>query len=50
MNEPFKKETESHMTAGKVFDFRTDLDQSADAYAAMDERRALESLVQVSRF
>lgn len=33
---------------GKVFDFTTDLDHIAEAYAAMDERRAIKSLVKVS--
>jgi Threonine dehydrogenase and related Zn-dependent dehydrogenases len=32
---------------GRVFDFTTDLDHIADAYAAMDERRAIKSLVKV---
>jgi len=30
---------------GRVFDFETDLDHVADGYAAMDERRAIKSLV-----
>ena len=33
---------------GRVFDFSTDLDHIADAYAAMDERRAIKVLVRVS--
>ncbi|WP_265443048.1 zinc-dependent alcohol dehydrogenase family protein [Flexivirga meconopsidis] len=33
---------------GKVFDLKTDLDHIADAYAAMDERRAIKALVRVS--
>ncbi len=33
---------------GRVFDFTTDLDHIADAYAAMDERRAIKSLIKVS--
>lgn len=33
---------------GKVFDFRTDLDSIGVAYAAMDERRAIKSLVTVA--
>ncbi len=33
---------------GRVFDFETDLDGVADAYAAMDERRAIKSLLRVS--
>jgi threonine dehydrogenase-like Zn-dependent dehydrogenase len=32
---------------GRVFDFETDLDHVADGYAAMDERRAIKSLVRV---
>ena len=32
---------------GRVFDYETDLDDVADAYAAMDERRAIKSLVRV---
>jgi alcohol dehydrogenase len=33
---------------GKVFDMTTDLDHIAEAYAAMDERRAIKALVKVS--
>lgn len=33
---------------GKVFDLVTDLDHIADAYAAMDERRAIKALIKVS--
>jgi threonine dehydrogenase-like Zn-dependent dehydrogenase len=32
---------------GRVFDFETDLDGVAEAYAAMDERRAIKSLLRV---
>jgi len=32
---------------GRVFDFETDLAGIAQAYAAMDERRAIKSLVRV---
>jgi threonine dehydrogenase-like Zn-dependent dehydrogenase len=32
---------------GRVFDYETDLDGIADAYAAMDDRRAIKSLVRV---
>lgn len=32
---------------GRVFDYETNLDRIADAYAAMDERRAIKSLVRV---
>jgi threonine dehydrogenase-like Zn-dependent dehydrogenase len=33
---------------GRVFDFETDLEHIADAYTAMDERRAIKSLVRVA--
>ena len=33
---------------GQVFDLTTDLDHIADAYAAMDERRAIKALIKVS--
>jgi threonine dehydrogenase-like Zn-dependent dehydrogenase len=33
---------------GRVFDYATGLEEIADAYAAMDERRAIKSLVRVS--
>lgn len=33
---------------GKVFDLRTDLENIQEAYAAMDERRAIKSLIKVS--
>jgi threonine dehydrogenase-like Zn-dependent dehydrogenase len=39
---------EGHINPGRVFDFRTDLDNIAEAYAAMDERRAVKSLLKVS--
>jgi hypothetical protein len=32
---------------GRVFDFETDLDGIAEAYAAMDERRVIKSLVRM---
>jgi threonine dehydrogenase-like Zn-dependent dehydrogenase len=32
---------------GKVLDYETDLDGISEAYAAMDERRAIKSLVRV---
>lgn len=32
---------------GRVFDFETDLDHVAEAYAAMDERRAIKSLIRM---
>jgi len=34
---------------GRVFDYRTDLDGVAEAYAAMDERRAIKSLIEVNQ-
>ena len=34
---------------GRVFDFETDLDHILDGYAAMDDRRAIKSLVRVAR-
>jgi alcohol dehydrogenase len=33
---------------GKVFDLTTDLDHIAEAYAAMDERRAIKALIKIS--
>jgi hypothetical protein len=32
-----------------VFDFETDLDHVAEAYTAMDERRAVKSLLKISQ-
>src|ERR1700722_15797202 len=32
---------------GRVFDFATDLDDVAEAYAAMDQRRAIKSLLRI---
>jgi hypothetical protein len=32
---------------GRVLDYETDLDGIADAYAAMDERRAIKSLIRI---
>jgi threonine dehydrogenase-like Zn-dependent dehydrogenase len=32
---------------GRVFDYETDLDGVPDAYAAMDERRAVKALIRV---
>ncbi len=34
---------------GRVFDFRSTLNQVAEAYAAMDERRAIKSLLSISK-
>ena len=36
-----------HINPGRVFDFRTDLTGIAEAYAAMDERRAIKSLIKL---
>jgi len=33
---------------GRVFDFETDLDGIAEAYAAMDERRAIKALIRIA--
>lgn len=38
---------EGRINPGRVLDFETDLDGIAEAYAAMDERRAIKSLVRV---
>jgi threonine dehydrogenase-like Zn-dependent dehydrogenase len=38
---------EERIEPGKVLDYETDLENIADAYAAMDERRAIKSLVRV---
>jgi threonine dehydrogenase-like Zn-dependent dehydrogenase len=38
---------EHRIDPGRVFDFETDLDGIAEAYAAMDERRAVKALVRV---
>lgn len=38
---------EGRINPGRVFDFETNLDGIAEAYAAMDERRAIKSLVRV---
>jgi threonine dehydrogenase-like Zn-dependent dehydrogenase len=39
---------ESRINPGRVLDYETDLDGIGDAYAAMDERRAIKSLVRVA--
>ena len=41
---------EGRINPGRVLDYETDLDGIADAYAAMDERRAIKSLVRVGSF
>jgi threonine dehydrogenase-like Zn-dependent dehydrogenase len=38
---------EGHIDPGRVLDFQCDLDGVAEAYAAMDERRAIKSLLRV---
>ena len=38
---------ESRINPGRVLDYETDLEGIGDAYAAMDERRAIKSLVRV---
>ena len=40
---------EGRIDPGRVLDYETDLEHVADAYAAMDERRAIKSLVRVGR-
>jgi len=39
---------EGRIQPGRVFDFETDLDGIVEAYAAMDDRRAIKSLVRVA--
>lgn len=39
---------EGQINPGRVFDFRTTLDHVAEAYAAMDERRAIKTLLTIS--
>ena len=38
---------EGRINPGRVFDYETDLDGIAEAYAAMDERRAIKSLIRI---
>ena len=40
---------ESRINPGRVFDFETDLDHVAEAYRAMDDRRAIKSLIRIGR-
>jgi threonine dehydrogenase-like Zn-dependent dehydrogenase len=40
---------EGRINPGLVFDFETDLDGVAEAYAAMDERRAIKSLLRIGK-
>jgi len=39
---------EGRINPGRVFDFETDLDHVVDGYTAMDERRAIKSLIRVA--
>ncbi len=39
---------DGQINPGKVFDLTTDLDHIAEAYAAMDERRAIKALIKVN--
>jgi len=39
---------EGKINPGRVFDMTTDLDHIAEAYAAMDERRAVKALLKIS--
>jgi phenylpyruvate tautomerase PptA (4-oxalocrotonate tautomerase family) len=36
-----------HINPGRVFDFQTDLNGIAEAYAAMNERRAIKAFVKL---
>ncbi|TMD33244.1 MAG: zinc-binding dehydrogenase [Chloroflexi bacterium] len=38
---------DGRINPGRVFDFETDLDHVAEAYKAMDERRAIKSLIRI---
>jgi alcohol dehydrogenase len=46
--ELLKQVLDGSIDPGKVFDLTTDLEHIAEAYAAMDERRAIKALVKVS--
>jgi threonine dehydrogenase-like Zn-dependent dehydrogenase len=39
---------QGRINPGRVFDFETKLDGVTEAYAAMDERRAIKSLIRMS--
>jgi len=39
---------EGRINPGRVFDFETDLEHLLEGYVAMDERRAVKSLVRVA--
>jgi threonine dehydrogenase-like Zn-dependent dehydrogenase len=45
--EPMTDVLEGTINPGRVFDYETDLDHIGDAYRAMDERRAIKSLIRV---
>ena len=45
--ELLKAVLDGEINPGKVFDLTTDLDHIAEAYAAMDERRAIKALIRV---
>jgi len=38
---------QGRINPGRVFDYETNLEGGAEAYAAMDERRAIKSLLRV---
>ena len=44
---PLDDALEGRINPGRVFDFTTNLNGIAEAYAAMDDRRAIKSLVKV---
>ena len=46
--ELLKQVLDGSINPGKVFDLITDLDHIGEAYAAMDERRAMKALVKIS--
>jgi alcohol dehydrogenase len=48
MDELLPAVIEGRINPGRVFDLETDLDHIGEAYAAMDERRAIKSLLKVS--
>jgi alcohol dehydrogenase len=48
--ELLKAVLDGSINPGKVFDYTTDLDHISEAYKAMDERRAIKSLLKVSEF
>jgi len=46
--ELLKQVLDGSINPGKVFDLTTDLEHISEAYAAMDERRAIKALIKVS--